>query len=464
MSSNLCLYDHKLSSKGIIDTYESLLWNERYNDIGDFEIVIPIDASISSNIKIGDYVEILEHRYDYYGYRNIMMIDYINVVDNSDTRHLVIKGHDLSFLLKKRAILADWEIPAKYTYMTIISNIITKCVGAIDDYFLMEIGLKASNYGKSFGLHIPVMIPNYWSAHQIDLNGASLTEKPGSKSIIIQSGTVFDAIKNICDVCHWGFKLSFTKENELQLLIYAGRFHDGSKPNESLLVFSKDLDNLVSSDYTINAQDYNNINILLNDKYEATEFDGVAYYENLDKPDKEKTKKQVFKKYQKVSRWGRLFESKYDDNDEPPSTSSDKWTRIPWQSAAVIASGKYLGGIAGTEGLDPINAYYTIKKVSVKDYYGDDKEADDRIYVSHQEMTQKILDETGIFNKVQDYKKEYKPEIHVSGKYSYGKNYALGDTITYVDTFAGVYRGRIIEFTRVFDDQGYREFPVINIE
>ena len=44
----------------IIDTFTSLIWTDRYNAYGDFEICVPADSSILTSVDLDDYLWIKE--------------------------------------------------------------------------------------------------------------------------------------------------------------------------------------------------------------------------------------------------------------------------------------------------------------------------------------------------------------------------------------------------------------------
>lgn len=456
---NIYLYDHNFTPKGIIDVYTSMIWTERYNDVGDCEIVVPIQAPIAEQIKLGDYVELIEKSDEYNSGRNIMMINYINSVNNGKTQHIIFKGQDETRLLKQRCVLFDYEISTDETYISTIKTLITNSMKNNYKYLTNMFGMDRSGVSADLPIDIKAEIPKYWEDYPYKGSGRPFNSKCDTKSLILHSGSVFDAVKTICDICNWGFKIVRDDNNRLRLYIYCGKRHDGTEANETVMTFAMEFDNLISSELTVDARSFSNRHFVIGDKYDAPDYDTIN-----------DNKKASFKRNQKVSRFGILYESLKDGNTDPPSLMSDNWRKIPWHPIGLVYSSAWPGIIPYSRNdMVPLDTYDDVIHVNVKDYYEDtskqpDPNSDNRIYLSNADLSTKLQNDLVSTKKDWLWKKDYKPEIYVSNKYTYKKDYALGDLITYIDKFAGVFTGRIMEFTRTLDDQGYREFPTINIE
>lgn len=456
---NIYLYDHDFVAKGIIDTYTSMIWTERYNDIGDCELVIPINAPIANEIKLGDYVELIEKSDEFNTGRNIMMINYINVKNNMDDNYIIIKGQDETRLLKQRAILFDYEMSVNDTYINTIKTLVNYSMKNNYKYLTDVFGMDRTGSSVDLPIDMKVKIPKYWEDYPYNGSGKPFNTKCDTKSLILHSGSIFNAIKTICDICNWGFNISWDDNNNLTLYIYCGKRHDGTESNETVMTFAMEFDNLISSELIIDAQNFSNRHFVIGSKYDAPDYDTIN-----------DNKKFAFKRYQKVSRYGYLYESTIDDNTDPPGPMGSGWRRIPWNPIGLVTSAAWPGiEPYSRKNLEPLNTYDDVISVDVKDYYEDkskqpDPKSDNRIYISNIDLSTKLQKDLLITKKDWLWKKDYKPEIYVSDKYSYKKDYALGDLVTYIDKFAGTYSGRIVEFTRAFDSQGYREFPTINVE
>lgn len=456
---NIYLYDHNFTPKGIVDTYTSMIWTERYNDIGDCELVIPMNAPIAEQIKLGDYVELIEKSDEFNSGRNIMMIDYINAVNNMDSHHIIFKGRDETRLLKQRAVLFDYEMSADETYLSTIKTLINDSMKNNFKYLKTLFGMNRTGISADLPIDMKVKVPQFWEDYPYKGSGSPFNAKCDTKSVILHSGTVFDAVKTICDICNWGFKISLDDNNDLTLYIYCGKRHDGTEVNETAMTFAMEFDNLISSELTVDAQSFSNRHFVIGEKYDAPDYDTIN-----------DNKKRSFKRNQKVSRFGKLYESLKDDNTDSPSIRSDNWRMIPWHPIGLVYSSAWPGIVPYSRNdMVPVDTYDDVTHVNVPDYYEDkskqpDPNSDNRVYLSNDDLSAKLQKDLISAKKDWLWKQDYKPEIYVSDKYTYKKDYALGDLVTYIDKFAGTFTGRIMEFTRTLDDQGYREFPTINVE
>ena len=47
----ITVLNSSLEAVGIIDKYQSFIWTDRYNDVGEFELCLPVTAKYAQNIK-----------------------------------------------------------------------------------------------------------------------------------------------------------------------------------------------------------------------------------------------------------------------------------------------------------------------------------------------------------------------------------------------------------------------------
>ena len=53
---DILVLDTNFVAKAIVDTYESLIWTDRFNAYGDFEIYTAIDLRVLNNLKKDYYL------------------------------------------------------------------------------------------------------------------------------------------------------------------------------------------------------------------------------------------------------------------------------------------------------------------------------------------------------------------------------------------------------------------------
>ena len=99
----------------IVDSYKSFIWNDRYEDLGDFELYIPADAvDLLANIHQDYYIQCSESD------RTMIVekVDYRSDID--DGNFVIISGHSLEAILKRRIVWNDDGKPTKINYTKIL--------------------------------------------------------------------------------------------------------------------------------------------------------------------------------------------------------------------------------------------------------------------------------------------------------------------------------------------------------
>lgn len=92
----LYILDDDLRRITVIDKFESLVWTERFQSFGDFELVINYTQSLQTSLQQGTKVIVNKsHR--------IMVVDQVeNVTDNDGKKYLNVKGTSLEKFLRDR--------------------------------------------------------------------------------------------------------------------------------------------------------------------------------------------------------------------------------------------------------------------------------------------------------------------------------------------------------------------------
>lgn len=91
-----------LSIAHVIDYYSSVIWNTKYNEIGDFEICLPIiDNEMLQDINIYDLVWLSD---DFRDVRIITSIKYQYNLENG--YYIILNGYSFSYILSNRVV---WE-------------------------------------------------------------------------------------------------------------------------------------------------------------------------------------------------------------------------------------------------------------------------------------------------------------------------------------------------------------------
>ena len=216
---NVYILDQSRDLIGIIDTYQSFIWTERYYEAGDCELYIPATSDNADLMQAGNYIAV----------RPDSMLCRITSVqtktDVNNGRWLIVKGKDARSILNQRVYTQRSYVAvyAKTTIRDIIEN------NAISS------GISARNIPD---LQVDVDIPNtdpYWTTDTMFY--------------------CFDKIVEICRQFGYGSRLPWDPDGGFVFQLYLGTDRSASQSTNPRLIFSEAMDNLTASDYT---EDYNN--------------------------------------------------------------------------------------------------------------------------------------------------------------------------------------------------------------
>lgn len=221
------LLDDKLNKKHIIDTYSSVIWAKRYNDIGDCELVIA--ASVENFKKIEECKYIARDDDDMVC--KIKKIELKTDIENGD--QLIITGIDIKAILNQRIVVKQ-----------------TNFNGLVEDYIRILINdaiIKPFNLDRKISNFI-------------------LSDKKGYTERISEQVTydnVGGKIKELCKQYGWGYKVCIN-DGKFVFSIYKG------EDRSEYITFSQNYDNISTTDYTKDDSNIKNIALV------AGEGEGVA--------------------------------------------------------------------------------------------------------------------------------------------------------------------------------------------
>lgn len=213
----------------VLDSYNSLIWTDRYNSYGDFEIY--------TNMNI----DLLEHlKQDYYIRRDdsehVMIIEKILIKsDVEEGDKLTVSGRSLESILDRRIIWGQ---------KTVTGNL----QDAIET-LLNENIISPSKPERK--------IDNFIFEESTDETITSLT-------IDAQyvGDNLYDVIKKICEERSIGFKITLNNNNQFVFKLYSGVDRSYEQTDNPYVVFSPSFDNLLSTNYMESKSSYKNVSLV----------------------------------------------------------------------------------------------------------------------------------------------------------------------------------------------------------
>lgn len=197
----------------MIDSYESVLWIPRYNDVGQFEIYTPANEKTLSLLKHDRYVKRLDS--DMVGIIEKVRIE--TTAENGD--YIIATGQSLESIIARRVV---WS-------MTNVSGTVEKCLLKL---FNENIINPAQTYRK--------------------IDDFVFTESGlGSESVTAQytGDNLLDVTQTLCKLYGYGFKVTLNDENQFDFKLYKGVNRSYTQNENSFVVFSPSFENIVSSNY-----------------------------------------------------------------------------------------------------------------------------------------------------------------------------------------------------------------------
>lgn len=212
---DITVLDKDFNDVGVLDTYKSFLWVDRYYKYGEFEIYTIISQSILDLIK-----------QDYYIIRRstnrAMIVEKIKIETTAEGNYITISGRSLESILDRRIV---WEtITLKGNLQEQIKILLEKCIIKPDDFTR-----KISNFVFK------------------ESNDPAIT----SLTIEAQYSytNLYDTIQTICEDKHIGFKITLNAENQFVFELYSGIDRSYDQNVLPPVIFSSKMDNLINSNY-----------------------------------------------------------------------------------------------------------------------------------------------------------------------------------------------------------------------
>lgn len=227
---DITIMDTSFIDVAVIDQFESLIWTERYQECGDFELYLPADRELFPILSINNYLRIQDSDC-------VMIIEGLELqTDEENGDHLIVTGRSLESLLTRRIVWPQTVLRGN------VQNAIKKLVEN-------NIGRLASADRK---------IPNLVFVESNDSAVSSLT---GLKAQFT-GDLLSDAIRSICEVYGLGFKITLSATNQFSFTLYSGLNRTYSQSANDTVVFSPEYDTLLSSNYKYSAESLKTVAIV----------------------------------------------------------------------------------------------------------------------------------------------------------------------------------------------------------
>lgn len=214
----------------VLDVFESLIWTDRYYDCGDFEIYTQISDDNFANLQPGNYIYSIDSE-------NTMIIEDREIkMESDESSKMMIKGRSLESILKRRIV---WD--------AIILN------GNFQNN--IETLLNQNTINPTISART---IPNMEFGHSLNSNITALTIDAQ-----LNKENLYDAIKNLCETKDLGFRIRLNNSlSGLVFELYSFEDRSYTQSVNSYVVFSRNFENLISSNYSDTSSESKNITLI----------------------------------------------------------------------------------------------------------------------------------------------------------------------------------------------------------
>lgn len=221
-----------------IDLFESLIWTERYNGCGNFELYTPMSEGI---IEIVNLIQKkMKARLDCYAWikesESVMIIEDLEIKTDSETgNHLIISGRGLESILERRIVWGQIQI--RTSLQTGIQKLLNLSIINPTD---KDRTISNFIFSKS--------TDNYIESLRMD---AQYT-----------GDNLYDVIYKLCDITNLGFDVDLDEENRFVFQLKNGKDRSYDQEENPYVIFSPKYENLVGSDYLESIKNLKNVTLV----------------------------------------------------------------------------------------------------------------------------------------------------------------------------------------------------------
>ena len=227
---NLIILDTNLNAIDVIDTYESVIWTERYNKYGDFELYTAVNDEILSLMVPDYYITIRESDH-------VMIIeDNIIKADSENGTHITTVGKSLESILNRRLLWGYTSIDGNL--QNGVERLLNECI------------INPVNPDRKIDNFI------FEASDDPAITGLTITAQYSAGS------DLYETISKICIENGIGFKITLNDNKQFIFKLYAGVDRSYSQFDNPYVVFSPNFENLSNSNFAESKSSYKNVTLI----------------------------------------------------------------------------------------------------------------------------------------------------------------------------------------------------------
>lgn len=425
--NDVYVYDQNIQLVGIVDSYKSLIWAERYWEVGDCELYVKATTENLSLLHKG-----------YYLARNtstmVCVIKRIELDTSAENgNYLIVSGYDCKQWLDQRVV---WSMMnADGNAESFIRSMVDKALG------------NASLYGRQI----------------VNKNGSRifyLGDSAGFSEVLTEQVSyknVGDKVREYCRKYGWGYRVVFSN-NLFWFQLYKGTDRTNS------VIFSNDYENLSATKYVEDETHMGNVALV------AGEGEGSKRSRNVSGFASSTERYEIFvdaKDISKTITWGDLT-AIYPTTDQGGqgyiSTSGSSYVYMMNYINIQIVDSDQLAWLKanfpnGQEITIDGQLYYQTYNAIIADLPSNSLEDSDNVVL--RDIVYSVYLLTRGLEKLSEYGAvtSFDGTVEPNTTFVFNKDYFLGDLVTVENEYGISVGARITEVLEVNDDSGYKVQP-----
>lgn len=398
---------------GIVDEYESCLWNKKYNDVGEAELYLPASGEMILLLQKGFYL----YRYDDDMFCKIENVKIKTDIENGN--YLIATAADMCKVLSGRIVRGQVNsvgITPPVVFSGTVANFIKKL---ITDNVINPPANQSQREISNFQFD--------------DSNFSEFTETIDASVI---ADDLLKLIISTCKAYNYGFRVSYNiNTQKLVFRLYKGK-NKATTESEEYVEFSPTFSNILSSEFEVDASALKNI-AYVGYKTVAEDFAILSVYNGATQPSGE-NRKEIY-----VDGTGTSRSITYDElRSIFPNVLRSPTSGGETGYYYVTSGGKDIQ-VATFEGKTNSDGVYE-EKITVTDY----------TYL----LLIRSLGRNALAENVET--QSFSGEVDTIDTYEYKKDYDLGDTVKVINEYGIEAEAQITEIMESDDtDNGYAVEP-----
>lgn len=213
---DIYVLDKERQAVGVIDAYKSMIWTQRYQELGDCELYVPATDENVALLRMGYYLARSDNDM-------LCKINRIELTTNAEEgNYLTVTGTDAKSILDQRIIWTTSTCNGNVE--TFIRRLITNAL------------ISPSIAARKVNFVTLAPAAGFTATATEQVSYANLGEK----------------IREYCKQYGWGYRATLTSAGKIQIELYAG------EDRSAVVIFSDDYENLSTSDYINSCENMGN--------------------------------------------------------------------------------------------------------------------------------------------------------------------------------------------------------------